>query len=107
VADVSALVANFGMNISSMEVQRKDDQACCFPGGRIVARNTPAKKDIFHILGGIPDLFEIRFVDTMPYEERENQIRVVLDNISDGVISIDTAGSNHRHQPGCPESFRL
>ena len=28
----------------------------------------------------------------MPHEERENQIRVVLDNVSDGVISIDTAG---------------
>ena len=27
VADVSALVANFGLNISAMEVERKDDRA--------------------------------------------------------------------------------
>ena len=90
VADVSALVANFGMSISSMEVDRKDDKAAVYleaEGGN----KTPATKDIFHVLGGIPDLFEIRFVDMLPHEERENQIRVVLDNISDGVISIDTA----------------
>jgi transcriptional regulator of aroF, aroG, tyrA and aromatic amino acid transport len=90
VSDVSRLVANFGMNISSMEVERKEDKAAVYleaDGGK----NTPTNKDIFHMLGAIPDLFEIRFVDTMPHEDRENQIRVVLDNISDGVISIDTA----------------
>ncbi len=91
VADVSALVADFGLNISSMEVERKDEKAAVYleaEGGE----KAPGKEEIFRILGSIPDLFEIRFVDTLPHEERENQIRVVLDNISDGVISIDTAG---------------
>ena len=91
VADVSALVADFGLNISSMEVDRKDDRAAVYleaEGGE----KAPGQEEIFRILGGIPDLFEIRFINSMPHEERENQIRVVLDNISDGVISIDTAG---------------
>lgn len=91
VADVSALVADYGLNISSMEVERKDNRAAVFleaEGGE----RAPGKEEIFRILGGIPDLFEIRFITTMPHEERENQIRVVLDNVSDGVISIDTAG---------------
>ncbi|MGA8239632.1 MAG: ACT domain-containing protein [Desulfobacterales bacterium] len=30
VADVSALVADFGLNISSMEVERKDDRAAVY-----------------------------------------------------------------------------
>lgn len=91
VADVSALVADFGLNISSMEVERTNDRAAVYletEGGE----KAPGKEEFFRILGGIPDLFEIRFITTMPHEERENQIRVVLDNVSDGVISIDTAG---------------
>ena len=35
---------------------------------------------------------EISFIDTLPQEEREDRFRVVLDNISDGVISIDRDG---------------
>ncbi len=47
---------------------------------------------MFEILGRIPDLIESRFIDTLPQEERENRFRVVLDNISDGVVSIGKDG---------------
>ena len=56
VADVSALVADYSLNISSMEVERKDDKAAVFleaDGGE----RAPGKEEIFRILGGIPDLF--------------------------------------------------
>jgi PAS domain S-box-containing protein len=43
-------------------------------------------------LGKIPDLLEIRFLEILPQEMRENRFRVVLDNIGDGVISIDRDG---------------
>ena len=49
---MSALIAEYGFNIISMEVVRKD-------------------------------------IETLPQEARENIFRVVLDNIRDGVISID------------------
>jgi PAS domain-containing protein len=38
-------------------------------------------------------LIQIRSIDTLPQEERENRFRVVLDNISDGVVSIDREGN--------------
>ena len=45
----------------------------------------------------IPDLIEIRFIETLPQEERENRFQVVLDNISDGVVAIGKNGSRDHH----------
>ncbi len=91
VADISALIAQHGLNIVSMEVIREADRANVYVeaenGAQIADR-----RELFEILGRIPDLIEIRFIDTLPQEERENRFRVVLDNISDGVVSIDKEG---------------
>ena len=35
---------------------------------------------------------ESRIIEILPQEERENRFRVVLDNISDGVVSIGKGG---------------
>jgi TyrR family helix-turn-helix protein/PAS domain S-box-containing protein len=91
VADLSSLIADHGLNICSMEVVRKADKAIVY----LEADNkTNASKpqDIFEIIGQIPDLIESRFIDILPQEERENRFRVVLDNISDGVVSIGKDG---------------
>ena len=91
VADISSLIAEHGFNIVSMEVQRKDDKAYVYvktENGTHASR----KEEIFEILGRISDLIEIRFIETLPQEDRENRFRVVLDNISDGVISIGRDG---------------
>jgi PAS domain S-box-containing protein len=91
VADISALIAQYGLNIVSMEVLREAERANVYfeaeQRTEIVAR-----RQIFEILGRIPDLIEIRFIDILPQEERENRFRVVLDNISDGVVSIGKDG---------------
>ncbi|MEJ2640712.1 MAG: sigma 54-interacting transcriptional regulator [Desulfosarcinaceae bacterium] len=92
VADVSVTIARHRLNIVSMEVVRREACAHLYleaEGDLIIA----AVDDLFAILGGIAGLQEIRFIPTLPQEERENRFRVVLDNISDGVISIDTTGS--------------
>ena len=47
---------------------------------------------LFETLGRIPDLLEFRIVDTLPAEERANRFLVLLDNLRDGVLSIDAAG---------------
>lgn len=91
VADISALIAQQGLNIVSMEVIRKEDMANVY----VEAENgngASERHDVFELLARIPDLIEIRFIDTLPQEERENRFRVVLDNISDGVVSIDKEG---------------
>ena len=90
VADVSAVIAAHGLNIVLMEVQRLNEWAYLYLAADDGERCSP--EVIFEVLGRIPDLSEIRVIETLPQEERENRFRVVLDNISDGVISIDREG---------------
>ena len=94
VADISVLIAKSGLNIVSMEVRRELDKANVYvETEKSTKGNTIAsRREIIQILGRIPDLIESRFIDTLPQEERENRFRVVLDNISDGVVSIGKNG---------------
>lgn len=91
VADISARVAQSGLNILSMEVARRNDKADVYleiePGTQL-----PNREEMFELLGKITDLLEIRSVKTLPHEKREHRLRVMLDNISDGVIAIDKQG---------------
>jgi transcriptional regulator of aroF, aroG, tyrA and aromatic amino acid transport len=91
VADVSSTLAGLGLNILSMEVTRKSSRAHLYLETDI-NQKVSGWKDILENLGDTPDLVDIRFIDTLPQEERENRFRVVLDNISDGVVSIDRDG---------------
>ena len=91
VADISALIAENGLNIVSMEVIRKADQAKVYMEAEDGIAY-PDPQEIFNLLSRVPSLVEIRFIETLPQEERENRFRVVLDNITDGVVSIDKQG---------------
>jgi transcriptional regulator of aroF, aroG, tyrA and aromatic amino acid transport len=91
VADISVLIAEYGINILSMEVDKRADKTHVFleaQEGKIAI----SKQHLTAILSDISDLFQLRFIDILPQKERENRFRVVLDNISDGVISIDRDG---------------
>ena len=91
VADISALIAKQGLNIASMEVVRKANRANVYVETEAGTKR-PEKQKIFEILSCVPDLLESRMIDILPQEERENRFRVVLDNISDGVVSIGKDG---------------
>ena len=91
VADISVQIAGQGLSIVSTEVVTRKDKAHVFveienDGG------LPRKEILLETLKKIEGLIEIGFVETLPSEERENRIRVVLDNINNGVISIDREG---------------
>ncbi|MDM8516063.1 sigma 54-interacting transcriptional regulator, partial [Desulfobacterales bacterium HSG16] len=90
-ADVSALIAKNDLNIVCMEVDRKNFTTDVYVE---MERNdkTPDKKKLRELMRAIPDLAKTRFVKTMPLEKREKQFKVVLDNISDAVVSIDKKG---------------
>ncbi|WDP90859.1 MAG: sigma 54-interacting transcriptional regulator [Desulfobacter sp.] len=91
VADVSQIVAASGLNIVFMEVVRKDDTAVVFMEieGRLLQDELDT---VIEGLKGTANFQEVNLIDTLPQEEREDRFRVVLDNISDGVISIDREG---------------
>jgi transcriptional regulator of aroF, aroG, tyrA and aromatic amino acid transport len=91
VADISALIAQHGLNIIAMEVVREADKANVYVEAENGVKSSH-RQEMFTIMGRIPDLIESRFIDTLPQEERENRFRVVLDNISDGVVSIGKDG---------------
>jgi PAS domain S-box-containing protein len=91
VADISAVIARFGINIVSMEVEQREDRAHVF----LEARKGGVAVDDEHLwaeLSAIPDSIRLHPIDIMPQKERENRFRVVLDNISDGVLSIGKDG---------------
>lgn len=91
VADISAVIARFGINIVSMEVEQQADRAHVFLEAR---KGDDAVDDerLWAELAALPDSIRLRYIDIMPQKERENRFRVVLDNISDGVFSIGKDG---------------
>ncbi|MDJ0722637.1 MAG: sigma 54-interacting transcriptional regulator [Desulfobacterales bacterium] len=88
VADISALLASFEMSIHSMEVVQTGDHALVYVAFETSRRNDTATH-ILERLSRIKGLEQIRLVETLPYEERENRFKVLFDNMSDGVFSID------------------
>ena len=91
VADISERIAKEGLNIAGMEVERAAHEAHVYLDIENALR-IPGSDRLMSVLEGIPDLIRIRQIETLPSEERENRFKVVLDNISDGVISIDRNG---------------
>lgn len=91
VADISALMAEYGINILCMEVDKRGDEAHVFLEAQ-EEKTGISKENMTAILSDVPDLRQLRFIEILPQKERENRFRVVLDNISDGVISIGKDG---------------
>jgi transcriptional regulator of aroF, aroG, tyrA and aromatic amino acid transport len=91
VADISNLIAANHINIVSMEVVRMSDEAHVYMEVEGTGHLGDPRK-VIDILNQIEDLQEVSSIDTLPQQEREDRFRVVLDNISDGVVSIDREG---------------
>ncbi len=92
VADISALVATYGLNIASMEVEKVAAHAHLFM--EVISRDADVDDDrLFAGLSDIAGLIQLRRIDILPQKERERRFQVVLDNISDGVISIGKDGA--------------
>lgn len=97
VAEISTILASSGFNIISMEVDRSKDETHVYMEveniGELIDRD-----GLFHIFDAIDNFIEIQFIDTLPQEEKANRFKVVLDNMSDGVISIDRDGTYHHNE---------
>lgn len=91
VADISALIARHGLNILSMEVVRSASEAHVYLEAEDAGKDYH-QEDIFKILRHVTGLKTLKVIDTLPQEEREGRFAVILDNISNGVASIDTEG---------------
>ncbi|KJR99244.1 MAG: hypothetical protein VR65_17785 [Desulfobulbaceae bacterium BRH_c16a] len=91
VADVSTVITEFGLNIVHMEVIRNHDLTDVY----VEIENVESIHDkIFFIerFRDLEDFRRIERIETLPHEEKTKRFTVVLDNISDGVLSIDREG---------------
>ena len=91
VAEISKRLADQTVTIVSMEVQRKQQLADVYVE-LMPADSRISGKKILETLSGLETLQSIRFIKTMPAENRQNMFHTVLDNVSDGIVSIDAKG---------------
>jgi PAS domain S-box-containing protein/TyrR family helix-turn-helix protein len=91
VADMSRVIAEMSLNIVAMEVVRQADEALVF----VEIEDGPGLAAADHLISRLNALVDVREVGVrqyLPHEEREQRFLVVLDNMSDGVFSIDRRG---------------
>lgn len=91
VTDVSSVITRFGLNIVHMEVIRIGDTANVYVEIENVETIQDKDEFISHFRK-LPDFKKMERIETLPHEEKTNRFSVVLDNISDGVLSVDTNG---------------
>ena len=91
VEDITRIVSANDLNIISMEVENKEKKTLISIETKS-SRFSPSHKTIINSLTNIPDLIEITEIRSMPQEIREKRLKIVLDSISDGILSIDKFG---------------
>ncbi|OGR25617.1 MAG: Fis family transcriptional regulator [Desulfobacterales bacterium RIFOXYA12_FULL_46_15] len=91
VEDITRIISANDLNIISMEVENKEEKTLIYIETKS-SRFSPSHKTIITSLKKIPDLIEITEIRSMPQEIREKRLKIVLDSISDGIISIDKFG---------------
>lgn len=95
VYDVSQVVSPKNINIISLQVLPNQMylELESMPERRILALRDE--------LQSIPGVKQIESIEVMPHEERERQIRAVLDSVSDGIIAVDRKGIITVFNPAC------
>ncbi|WP_022663683.1 sigma 54-interacting transcriptional regulator [Desulfospira joergensenii] len=91
VEDIAKVASSNGLNIISMEVENKGNQTLIYIETR-GSKTSPPDDRIIESLRQIPDLIFITRINSMPLEIREKRLEVILDSISDGIISVDRTG---------------
>lgn len=89
-ADVATLMSEQRINLAFFEMDAQGDRTTIF-----LAAEDSAGLDWESFLSKlklIPDLREVSTIQTLPQEEREKRLQVVLDSISDGILGIDKKG---------------
>ncbi len=106
VSDIADVMTRKQLNIVSMEVKKRDKTVDIFIEFAMGAVPT-AEIEVYKALREIPDLVDARPIKTLPLERRERRFQVVLDNISDGILSIDEEGKVTTINKVVPKNSRL
>ena len=91
IADVTTILVDHGLNILSMEVQVKGKFTFVYLETEY--EHPQFDQELFFAsLKKISGWRETRTIHNLPHEKRERGYKVVLDSVSDGIISIDEDG---------------
>ncbi|NOY14209.1 MAG: PAS domain-containing protein, partial [Deltaproteobacteria bacterium] len=90
-AQIAALLADNDLNILSMEVEKSGPATFVYLELE-AGTQSPDRQTIFSALKVIPNILSAAAISTMPQERREKRFQVVLDSISDGILSINEEG---------------
>jgi TyrR family helix-turn-helix protein/PAS domain S-box-containing protein len=88
VEDIAKCIGRHDLNITSMEVKNQKEKVLV----SLETQSGPKSPDnarIIQSLEGIANLIRISRITAMPSEIRKKRLIVILDSISDGIISID------------------
>ena len=95
VYDVSQVVSPKNINIISLQV---------LPNHMFLEIEALGQREEMVLLGevkSIPGVKQVETIEVMPYEERERQLKAVLDSVNDGIIAVDRKGQITVFNPGC------
>jgi len=89
-ASLATLMADEQFNIAALDVEREDGKATLYLEAE---GSQEGRERVVERLAGLPDLLEISSIQTLPHEQREKRMQILLDSVSDGIFFIDEEGS--------------
>lgn len=95
VLDISHIVSSRNINIVSLQV---------LPNNTFLELEPLANKvreELEQEFRKIPGVINVVRIEVMPFEERERQLKTVLDSVSEGIIAIDKDGLITTFNPVC------
>jgi predicted amino acid-binding ACT domain protein len=105
VADISRLIARHGMNIASMEVIRKHDEAHVYVEVES-GKSAVDQKALFSFLSTIEDIINIDLIHMLPMEEQANRLRGGSRQYQRRGHFRGQVRHYHNHEHGCRQCFR-
>jgi transcriptional regulator of aroF, aroG, tyrA and aromatic amino acid transport len=90
-AQIATTLADNDLNILAMEVEKSGAATFVYLDLETGAQS-PDQETVLAVLQAIPNIHSAALIRTMPQERREKRFQVVLDSISDGILSINEDG---------------
>ncbi len=90
-SQIAALLAENALNILAMEVEKSGTETFVYLDLESASPSLN-QTELFSALEEIPNIFSAAAIRTMPQERREKRFQVVLDSVSDGILSINEEG---------------
>ncbi|KKM09139.1 hypothetical protein SY88_20470 [Clostridiales bacterium PH28_bin88] len=87
VQDVMTVFSRMDISINSMEVSIGTIYV------KFLATNKGKLITIRDLLLAVPDVIDVLDTGLMPYEEREQQLKAILQSVNEGIVAVDTKGA--------------